>query len=628
MRPIKTDTREKKALRQAFLRFLPIPVVLILLSSVLISYSGYDNRKQEIMLQQREQTVTAMISFRNYVSYLTSITRTVETDILDMADDETTAQPYEALLQSCIRQFPVIDSLRLLYLNVMETVRVSQVSGSPTAAPADELRDLSGWDFFQETETLSRYQYLYSNLAPDAEQGYVVLDPDTGVSKPVLRISTPLELDGVRLGYFIAGFLMRDNLETLRTSLGMEGCYVLIMDENGSLYNAQSDTDNFGILAVPGAPQTGRTIDTLFPGINLSAGSGSYAYADRLCSFSTYENIYDRSIDYLLSKSAPRKMVVLVYYDGSSAYAHELQYSYIYYVVRTWNVQLAVCAGILIAYLLALLLIFLYDRLRFTDLFSDNRYPKALLKQAIKSHQFVNYYQPIINIQNKTVMGFETLSRWHYHDQLLPPSMFINEVFHYQLGQMLDENVFLTVRKDRKRMEQHEGFQDTFISINCCQQTFSSLILEPPATLISLTEEEKKYIVLELLENIVFNQNTQDRIRELYRHNIIFAIDDFGTGNSNIAFIRNFENLKVKIDRAFVPVDPTDTKDRVIIEAFVKMFVDQGLRLIVEGAESREQIEYLKTLGVAGVQGYYFSHPMTIDRLIEYVDNKEYLKKL
>ena len=234
----------------------------------------------------------------------------------------------------------------------------------------------------------------------------------------------------------------------------------------------------------------------------------------------------------------------------------------------------------------------------------------------------------LYTIQDGTLLGIEALSRWKSNGQVLPPSMFIDELLHYQLGQMLDENVFLIVREDHKRMAEHPCFKDTFISINCCQQTFNSLIKEPPSTIIRLTEEEKTYIVLELLENIVFNQNTQDRIRELYKHNIIFAIDDFGTGNSNIAFIRSFENLKVKIDRAFVPVDTTNRKERVIIEAFVKMFIDQGLKMIVEGVETLEQIRYLKKLGIQGVQGFYFSHPMTIDQLIEFMEKREYLEKL
>ena len=204
----------------------------------------------------------------------------------------------------------------------------------------------------------------------------------------------------------------------------------------------------------------------------------------------------------------------------------------------------------------------------------------------------------------------------------------MDEILHYQLGQMLDENVFRTMRKDKLLMEKYPEFADTFISINCCQQTFNSLTKDPPGTIIRLTEAEKKYIVLELVENIIFNQNTKDRIRDMYKHNILFAIDDFGTGNSNVAFIRSLENLKVKIDRAFVPVNTNNQKERVIIESFVKMFVDQGLRLIVEGVETQEQYRYLKQLGISGVQGFYFSKPMTLEDLIEFMQKKEYLHKL
>ena len=420
---------------------------------------------------------------------------------------------------------------------------------------------------------------------------------------------------------------MRGYLNTLRDSLGLTGCRILVVDDHGYIYNDMDDARDAGRY-IPDSSQFPLSIYMFFPGVDLSGNSGSIVQDDRFCSYMAFDNIYNRSTDYFLSESASTRLTFLVCYDNQSIYAADLHYSYMYHLVRSWQTQVLVCALIFLLYFLALLLIFLYDRLRFIELFSENRYPKAALKQALKNHQFVVYYQPIINIQNGTVMGFEALSRWKHHDQVLPPSMFIDEVLHYQLGQLLDENVFQIVREDRKKMEQTPEFEDTFISINCCQQTFNSLIQDPPATIIQLTEAEKKYIVLELLENIVFNQNTQDRIREMYKHNILFAIDDFGTGNSNVAFIRSFENLKVKIDRAFVPVDTTNKKDRVIIEAFVKMFVDQGLKLIVEGAESREQIQYLKHLGVAGVQGFYFSQPMTIDELIQFVQSKDYLRKM
>ena len=119
-----------------------------------------------------------------------------------------------------------------------------------------------------------------------------------------------------------------------------------------------------------------------------------------------------------------------------------------------------------------------------------------------------------------------------------------------------------------------------------------------------------------------------DRIHVMNDDSVLFAVDDFGTGNSNVAFIRNFENLKVKIDKVFVPKDLEDEEERVIIESFVKMFGDKGLKLIVEGVETREQYLYLKNLNVAGAQGFYFSKPLPLDELIAFMQQKTYLEKL
>ena len=396
-----------------------------------------------------------------------------------------------------------------------------------------------------------------------------------------------------------------------------------MMNEKGVLYTRGPET----LPAEPGQPPQNASV--LFPALDLNADGGSFSQPGMLCTYLSFHNLYDRGLDYYVSAGAAAKDIFLVCYDSRSIYANDLQYTFFHHILRSWKFQLGAWAFFFLFYFVVLRWILMYDQPRFTDLFYNNRYPKFILRQALRNREFEIFYQPIVNIQTGDVMGFEALSRWRRRSgQLLPPSMFIDEILHYQLGQALDENVFLQVRKDRKRMEQIPGLQDTFISINCCQQTFNSLIQEPPATVIRLTEEEKRYIVLELLENIVFDQDTQDRIREMYKHNILFAIDDFGTGNSNIAFIRSFDNLKVKIDRTFVPVDPTNGKERIILEAFVKMFVDQGLKLIIEGVETRVQIEYLKTLGIAGVQGYYFSHPMPIDEVLAFVLNEESKKKL
>lgn len=628
MKYIKTDSRERKALKHAFFRFLSIPLAMILLSSVLICYSDFSRRKAEIISLQKEQIVSAMLDTRDHIAYMATLARNILSDYIEITSRPNPKAAAETLFKNSVLKYPLIDSLRILDLSGIETLRVDQTHGEPAVAAENDLADFGDQEFDREITELGQHQFLFSRLDLNRVGGTIALDPDTGLPVPVLRISTPLEMGGQRKGYFVASFRMREYLESLRTSLNSPGCAVLMIDENGFLYNDADDENNFGFSYGEDSPRYSRTIDRLIPGIDLTASGGTLLQGRRLCSYTAYANLYTQSGRDILSESAPAKMIFMVCYDGSSAYANDLHFTYFPHLLTSWKTQLLVLAGFVLLYILILRLIFLYDRLRFTNLFYGNRYTKAALRQALSRNQFVNYYQPIVNIQDGTILGFEALSRWICRDQVLPPSMFMDEILHYQLGQSLDEHVFASVREDRKKLLHCPGFENAFISINCCQQTFNSLILNPPATTIRLTEAEKKYIVLELVENIIFNKDTQDRIRELYKHNILFAIDDFGTGYSNVAFIRSFENLKVKIDRTFVPVDTTNSKERVIIEAFVKMFIDQGLKLIVEGVETKEQIDYLRGLGVAGVQGFYFSHPMTIDQLVRFLDSREHMRKL
>lgn len=624
----KMDVNERKALQRAFLRFLAVPIILIILSSLLISHVYFSVRRYTLIHEQMDAIVEAMIAYRDQISAMTSIVRTIESDYLALASRQAPQADYEALFMSSMLTYPAINKLRILNAGGMEILRLNHNGGEPYVVPIKELQDKSDRYFYYEATVLGRHQFLFSALDLNEDNGVIEINPETGYGNPTLRITSPIDINNQRFGYLVVNFLMRDTLNEIRDFMGVPGCTMLMFNEQGYLYNDADESNNFGFCYDTDSAQRQRTIFDLFPYLNLSQNSGSFLRDKKLCSYTMFVNIYDRSKDYFLAEAAAKKLGFLLCYDSHSPYQNDLRFNYFYHLVASWRTQLLVWTGFMLLYILVLRLLFLFDRPRFTDVFSDNRYAKSTLRRAIRNHEFVNYYQPIINIQDGTMLGIEALSRWETGGQVLPPSQFIDEVLRYQLGQMLDENAFLSVREDRKRMEALPCFGDTFISINCCQQTFDSLIKEPPSTLINLTEEEKRYIVLELLEDIVFNKRTQERIRDLYKHNILFAIDDFGTGNSNVAFIRSFENIKVKIDRAFVPVDTADKKERVIIEAFVKMFVDQGLKMIVEGVETMEQIHYLKSLGIQGVQGFYFSQPMTIDKLLEFMEKQDYLKKL
>ena len=532
MKYIKMDPRERKALKQAFLRFLPIPIILIILFSIVISFSYYDRKRHDIIHDQQDYIFDAMLDYRDYITDLTSIVRSIDTDYLELTAMDAPIADIEALFAENMLAYPTIDQLRILDINGVEILRLNQGSSTPYVVAPENLQDKSDRYFYQEARDLGRHQFLFSALDLNVENGEIDMDPVTGLAKPTLRITSPLDMGDYHIGYLVVNFLMRPYLDDLRKYQGEPGCYILMLNEDGYLYNDADDANNFGFCYEPGSEQYNRTIYNRFPNLDLSEETGSLVMESSIATYITFDNVYDRSKNYFLADAAARKIIFLIYYGINSPYKQDLHFSYVYHLVMSWKTQLLVWAGTMLLYVLMLQLIFMYDRTRFTNLFADNRYTKATLRLALNQHEFINYYQPIINIQDGSMLGIEALSRWQHEGQVLPPSMFIDEMLHYQLGQRLDENSFEIVRHDRKLMEKYPCFNDTFISINCCQQTFDSLIKEPPTTTIRLTEEEKTYIVLELLEDIVFNKDTQERMRELYKHNLIFAIDDFGTGNS------------------------------------------------------------------------------------------------
>ena len=104
----------------------------------------------------------------------------------------------------------------------------------------------------------------------------------------MLRICSPLDVDGARVGYFMVSFLMRNYLDTLRTSLQQEGCYVLLMDENGYLYNTADDQSNFGFMYETQSAGPSTTIASYIQAMDITKESGSFILDTQCCSFASY----------------------------------------------------------------------------------------------------------------------------------------------------------------------------------------------------------------------------------------------------------------------------------------------------------------------------------------------------
>jgi EAL domain-containing protein (putative c-di-GMP-specific phosphodiesterase class I) len=121
-------------------------------------------------------------------------------------------------------------------------------------------------------------------------------------------------------------------------------------------------------------------------------------------------------------------------------------------------------------------------------------------------------------------------------------------------------------------------------------------------------------IELEITESILMDniQTNLQHFIDFRKMGLKLAIDDFGTGFSSFSYINRIPYTKVKIDKSFIDNLPHSQTDAVLVKAMINMFHQLDKKIVVEGAENKDQIEFLKSANCDVVQGYYFSHPLSL----------------
>ncbi len=247
------------------------------------------------------------------------------------------------------------------------------------------------------------------------------------------------------------------------------------------------------------------------------------------------------------------------------------------------------------------------------------------LREAIRDHQFLLYYQPKIDIRNNSVVGYETLLRWLRPDNtLVPPLRFIGVA--ESTGLIVQIGEWIIWEACRFLSRQQARGHDVTLSINLSVRQFRDDNLpEIVERILQRTGANPASIIFEITESMLMGDTDAaiSQLNQLKRLGVSLSIDDFGTGYSSLSYLKRFPVDELKIDRSFVKDIPDDRNDMDIVAAIIAMAQKMNLRVVAEGVETAEQVEFLRTNACYQVQGYYFSVPLAEQELsrLNYIIN-------
>lgn len=240
------------------------------------------------------------------------------------------------------------------------------------------------------------------------------------------------------------------------------------------------------------------------------------------------------------------------------------------------------------------------------------------LRRALERNELLLHYQPQVNLSSGRIVGLEALVRWRHPDLgLIPPSQFIGVAEETGLIDALGEWVLREACIQTRRW-QEAGLPRVTVAVNLSPRQldvdFESRIIRK---VLAETELEPQYLELELTESTVMKEpgKTRETLLRLKDAGISIAIDDFGTGYSSLNHLKLFAFDKLKIDQSFIRDLYSNPEDAGIVLTIIAMARTLRLKVVAEGVETREQLQYLQRNGCDEAQGYHFSKPLPADEI-------------
>lgn len=238
------------------------------------------------------------------------------------------------------------------------------------------------------------------------------------------------------------------------------------------------------------------------------------------------------------------------------------------------------------------------------------------LQRAIAGGQFELFYQPLVEMTNTGISGFEALLRWRHPDRgLVSPALFIPLAEEVGLIQAIGG---WALRQACVEAASWPGMLKVAVNLSPAQFRGGQLARDV-AVALAASGLAAKRLELEITETVLLQDDktvleTLHAVRDL---GVRVAMDDFGTGYSSLSYLRRFPFDKIKIDQSFVRGLGEDADAAAIVSAVVGLGRSLGMAVNAEGVETPGQLAALQAIGCDEVQGYFFSSPRPAKEIAE-----------
>ena len=220
----------------------------------------------------------------------------------------------------------------------------------------------------------------------------------------------------------------------------------------------------------------------------------------------------------------------------------------------------------------------------------------ARLQRGIENKEFIIYLQPKFDAKTEKLAGAEALVRWKKNDKIVMPNVFITLFEKYGLITILDNYVLEEVFSIMKSWNEKK-YKLVPISVNESRQNlYDKNHLDTLIKYINQYNISPNMIELEMTETTVVNNVELAREAEKNVHKLGFRVsmDDFGTGYSSFSMLKNINIDILKMDKSFFDDILESKRGKIIIESIINMSHKLNIKVVAEGIETKEQVEYLK----------------------------------